>query len=402
MPEDPRPDFEPGWDVCMRTGCRGVRTEWEPHCLVHTNDLSRLEPGADLDLRGVAVTSTQLKDLRARFRDDDLRRYVFGDVRCEHAWFTGRAWFDETEIRGSASFRDTHFGYLARFDGIACAGALVFRDARFAGKALMSGMTAQRIDLNRAWFVSRVEIDAQVDELTCVDGRFEAGVVLKTIGLVDASGAYFGAPSTISLARVTSLAGSDASNLVLDETDLSSCVFLGAHRLELLRIDGRTEFARPAQWWRARRRMLFEEGVANPARMAAVYRALRKSFEDNKFEAGAGDFYYGEMECRRRSDASSGSERVILWFYWLLSGYGQRASRALIALLVVITTATTLLTVLGQDFGMAARTALNAVVFRDDQLNLTAASEWTVLIARVLGPLLLALAVLAIRARVKR
>jgi hypothetical protein len=201
---------------------------------------------------------------------------------------------------------------------------------------------------------------------------------------------------------VTSLAGTDVSNLVLTETDLSECDFLGAHRLEQLRIDGRTEFARRQRWWWARRRMLVEERTDTPARVAAVYRALRKSFEDSKNEADAGDFYYGEMECRRHSAASSGTERVILWFYWLLSGYGQRASRALIALVLVIAVVTSLLTVWGQDFGAAARIAMGAVVFRDDRTDLTAAGEWTVLVARFLGPVLLAMAVLAVRARVKR
>jgi hypothetical protein len=133
-----------------------------------------------------------------------------------------------------------------------------------------------------------------------------------------------------------------------------------------------------------------------------LYRALRKSFEDSKNEPGAADFYYGEMECRRHSDMSSRTERVILWFYWLLSGYGQRASRALIALVLVVAVVAGLLTVLGQDFGMAARIAMGAVVFRDDRTDLTAAGEWTLLVARLLGPLLLAMAVLAIRARVKR
>jgi hypothetical protein len=201
---------------------------------------------------------------------------------------------------------------------------------------------------------------------------------------------------------VTSLAGTDASNLVLTETDLSECKFLGAHRLEQLRIDGRTEFARTEGWWRARRRMLVEERDENPLRVAALYRALRKSFEDSKNEPGAGDFYYGEMECRRHSRESSRAARMILSFYWLLSGYGQRAWRALAALVLVIATVTGLLTVWGQDLGMAARIAMGAVVFRDDRTDLTAAGEWTVLVARFLGPLLLAMAVLAIRARVKR
>ena len=82
--------------------------------------------------------------------------------------------------------------------------------------------------------------------------------------------------------------------------------------------------------------------------VASVYRELRKGREDDKDEAGAADFYYGEMEMRRqRSRGATGSnvdfgrpvpwaERQILWLYWLVAGYGLRASRALIALAVLI------------------------------------------------------------------
>jgi hypothetical protein len=141
---------------------------------------------------------------------------------------------------------------------------------------------------------------------------------------------------------------------------------------------------------------------AQPEQVAGLYRALRKSFEDSKNEAGAGDFYYGEMEMRRKARSTRWAERVILCLYWLLSGYGQRAGRALLALLVLITTVAGLLVVWGQPVEVAARIAVGAVVFRDDRTDLTAAGEWTVLVARFLGPVLLALAVLAVRARVKR
>jgi hypothetical protein len=80
-----------------------------------------------------------------------------------------------------------------------------------------------------------------------------------------------------------------------------------------------------------------------------TYRALRKGREDRKDEPGAADFYYGEMEMRRQGPfrheakpapgsrrATPGGERLILWLYWLVSGYGLRASRALIALVVTV------------------------------------------------------------------
>ncbi|GGR08673.1 pentapeptide repeat-containing protein [Kitasatospora griseola] len=73
-----------------------------------------------------------------------------------------------------------------------------------------------------------------------------------------------------------------------------------------------------------------QDGPAlSPAHLAAIYRQLRKAFEDSKNEPGAADFYYGEMEMRRHDRAETPfSERALLWAYWLVSGYGLRAFRA--------------------------------------------------------------------------
>ncbi|MFC9636628.1 hypothetical protein ACFTY8_47535 [Streptomyces mirabilis] len=71
-------------------------------------------------------------------------------------------------------------------------------------------------------------------------------------------------------------------------------------------------------------------GPVGPAQLAPVYRALRKAFEDSKNEPGATDFYYGEMEMRRHDrTGTTPAEGGLLHGYWMLSGYGLRASRAL-------------------------------------------------------------------------
>lgn len=72
-------------------------------------------------------------------------------------------------------------------------------------------------------------------------------------------------------------------------------------------------------------------GVPGPAALAALYRQLRKAFEDGKDEPGAADFYMGEMEMRRLDNRPGRprAERGLLTAYWALSGYGLRASRAL-------------------------------------------------------------------------
>lgn len=66
-----------------------------------------------------------------------------------------------------------------------------------------------------------------------------------------------------------------------------------------------------------------------PAAVAALYRQMRKSLEDSKNEPDAADFYYGECEMRRHDATRPRGERILLTAYWALSGYGLRTLRAL-------------------------------------------------------------------------
>ncbi|MFJ9460813.1 pentapeptide repeat-containing protein [Kitasatospora sp. NPDC101447] len=175
------------------------------------------------------------------------------------------------------------------------------------------------------------------------------------------------------------------------------------------------------------------------ARIQTIYRDLRKGREDAKDEPGAADFYYGEMEMRRLAASPRSVERVLLTAYWAVAGYGQRASRAVLWLgLAMAATVLTLmawglptrtplpkatgtltgsaislsadkpdLAITGDRWtleraGLAVRVAVNSVVFRASGQNLTPAGTGIELASRILEPILLALAVLAVRERVKR
>jgi hypothetical protein len=174
-----------------------------------------------------------------------------------------------------------------------------------------------------------------------------------------------------------------------------------------------------------------------------VYRALRKAFEDGKNEPGAADFYYGEMEMRRHDrTTTSRAERGLLHAYWMLSGYGLRALRALgwLAAAMLIT----LLLLMGfglpkedpkqeatgtvppgggkvtfhidkddpqnptgnrftgERFEKALNVTVNSVVFRSSGQDLTTAGTYIEMTSRIVEPALLALAVLAVRGRIKR
>ncbi len=184
-------------------------------------------------------------------------------------------------------------------------------------------------------------------------------------------------------------------------------------------------------------------GHVGPAQLAPVYRALRKAFEDGKNEPGAADFYYGEMEMRRHDrTGTTPAERRLLHGYWLLSGYGLRASRALGWLVAAMVVTIVLLmgfglpkdapkqeatgTVApgggkvtfeidkadpqnatkdrftGKRFEKALNVTLNSVVFRSSNNDLTTVGTYIEMASRVTEPVLLGLAVLAVRNRVKR
>lgn len=184
---------------------------------------------------------------------------------------------------------------------------------------------------------------------------------------------------------------------------------------------------------------------ASPEQLADLYRGLRRAHEENADQPGASDFYYGEMLFRAGAPSTPPAERAILWAYWALSGFGLRALRAFAALAVLVAVTTVVLAGwglpdkgpqqqveftmppaasggpvraevakppaelpdagdrwTGDRLGKAARIALGSVAFRDSGKELTEAGSWTVVVSRFAGPVLLALAVLAVRNRVKR
>ncbi|MGW5972732.1 hypothetical protein [Streptomyces sp. NPDC055186] len=199
------------------------------------------------------------------------------------------------------------------------------------------------VDFAHAVFEYPLTIAAEADLFVLPDGRTVAEQAL--------------AHAPDATVRMASLRGADAAHLVLADVDLPGCLFTRTVHLDQVRLEGTCAFDEvpPRRRRRlagfAQRRTLAEEhhwrakqpeavrgwnpavlgaGHVGPAQLASVYRALRKAFEDGKNEPGAADFYYGEMEMRRHDRTGTiRAERRLLHGYWLLSGYGLRASRAL-------------------------------------------------------------------------
>jgi hypothetical protein len=252
--------------------------------------------------------------------------------------------------------------------------------------------------------------------------------------------------------RLVTVRGAHVAALALSDVDLRACRFFGAHGLQSLDIEAscnwphtpgypryiyRETIAEEHDWRGERWDQLSTQPPAwlerrdgppklKCAQIAALYRALRKAREDGKDEAGAGDLYYGEMEMRRKNDwverptltdpwaaerAYRGARRgrSVLHAYWLFSGYGLRSRRAIASLAITLLVGAALLR--GFGFHGARPTYGRALLFgvessisvlRAPQANLSVAGEVIQIALRLLGPLFVGLALLALRSGVKR
>ncbi|MFE6808641.1 pentapeptide repeat-containing protein [Streptomyces sp. NPDC057681] len=393
------------------------------------------------------------------------------------------ATFKSTVALASATFNDAAYFNSATFESadrlgpLVCSARVVFSGAVF-GAPMSLLIAAYRLECRRTRWSSTAEVRLRYATVDFSHAVFEYPLTIASEpdpftldgGQPMAEEPLVGAPSAV---RMASLRGVDGAHLVLADVDVSGCLFNGTVHLDQVRLEGTCSFdsVPSGTHWRAgqpvrftERHVLAEEhhwrarqpgavrgwnvavtgaGQVGPAQLAPVYRALRKAFEDAKNEPGAADFYYGEMEMRRHDRAgTSRTERGLLHGYWMLSGYGMRASRALGWLAAAMLITIVLLmgfglpkndpkqeavgTVppgggkvtfeigkedphnpagsrfTGERFEKALNVTLNSVVFRSADQDLTTAGTYIEMVSRLAEPVLLGLAVLAVRNRVKR
>lgn len=421
----------------------------------------------------------------ARFTGAQFSR----DARFRRAQFSGIAQFVGAQFSGDAGFEEAQFLAASKWGPVACGGTVDLSGAVF-GVPVTLEISAKEVVCTRTRWQSTATVRARHASVNLGHAVLEAPLAVTahptpfttTPGTILDESMLSGSGAV----RVGSVQGVDAAQLVLTDTDLSDCLFSGAFHLDQLRLEGRTTLApTPTGWHRkgiapvhwTRRRTLAEEHhwraqtagqtpasagtppdprrwrtgphhpdparTPDPDDVAPLYRQLRKAFEDGKNEPGAADFYYGECEMRRHDRTGTPrAERRLLWAYWLLSGYGLRAGRALGWLAAAMLATIVLLMAFGlptsspkqeatgtipagggtvtfvidkQDpknptgdrftskrFDKALNVTLNSVVFRSSGQDLTTTGTYIEMTSRILEPALLALAVLAIRGRIKR
>jgi uncharacterized protein YjbI with pentapeptide repeats len=394
-----------------------------------------------------------------------------GGAQFVRAEFNGFAQFRLSGTAGLLNFGGARIHDHVDFAGVV-ASTVSFARARIHEMRMIGPILADgALSLDQTIFETPVRIEVSARKILCRETTFLGGAdIIARWAAVDAEGADFVGASLIApLAppggdpddellgyerplddgweqldepptgfepRIVSLRGAKVARLTLSHVNLRTCRFASAHGLDDLRLESVTFSEPPTGWSRAgrktRRRTIAEEhdwretqadgaewsraprderaseqeAPLDPDEIASLYRALRRGRERERDEAGASDFYYGEMEMRRKG--ARGSDRLLLWLYWLIAGYGLRASRALAALVLTLAVLAVPLSLWGfrpdQSYGRALLFAAESSIslLHAPVENLTAGGEVVQITLRLAGPLFFGLAVLALRSRVKR
>ena len=130
---------------CAVNGCKGVRWGADKWCIAHLDELSLhnvldgLEPGADVDARGVRFTAELLERLLAAMRDPGTGVTRIGTASFRDACFAEGALFERVEFQGKAVFLDASFSGPARFKDTQFDDRAWFEGAQFSGMAVFNG-----------------------------------------------------------------------------------------------------------------------------------------------------------------------------------------------------------------------------------------------------------------------
>jgi hypothetical protein len=133
-------------------------------------------------------------------------------------------------------------------------------------------------------------------------------------------------------------------------------------------------------------------------------------------------FHYGEKEARRKNPQTSGNLRVLLVLYWLFSGYGERALRPILWMVLITVCCSVLYLLIGiqgirvegepqllspfrlRDWLQTLHYSVQVMLFTRGELvaNPLGYARFIRTVQGVVGPVLLGLFALAVRQQLKR
>lgn len=245
------------------------------------------------------------------------------------ATFAETASFIETEFIGPTHFVSTRFDDCAVFVETDFNDSADFRfstfteDADFSGSEFLEGADFGRTSFSGGADFGYTTFAAKAD--------FKGATFFgKTVFFPPDSGLN---PSIFSEAEVDFRAViiNPLDALTIRDVDLTKCRFQGT--------DLRKAEITNASWPKISGTRFgvydeiapLEEGQTRAwSHIEKVYRELKQNYEDRRDYERAGDFHHGEKEMRRKNPATGYGLKLLLYVYWSLSGYGEKALRPLV------------------------------------------------------------------------
>jgi hypothetical protein len=335
-------DFVCSYDEASRSSCAGLphfkSIAEETYCVLHFPDEKGEEFSSavkaklyanNFDFSGVYFPGSfsffgQHYPSEAKFEgavfasNVDFGEAIFDEgADFSRALFKGDATFLNAQLKGPANFGSAEFHKRAIFNS-----THFFEDALFTF-AVFNGET----DFQRASFGGLLTLDFIVvkDTLTFAriqDYKQEQGFAAESALWM--SGARIDHPENVSFQSL-SLRPSWFVNV-----DVRKYNFIEVDWKELsqarFRYDIREDIA-----------YLEKNSVEIPYRLLSItYRQLANNAEESHRYRQASIFRYFSMDVLRREDPSFRAVLSLDWWYWLASGYGELAGRALLILLLLI------------------------------------------------------------------
>lgn len=433
---EPESSFVCGCEEEMRTACAGEpfykKHEDKQYCVLHfpgeekradfSRALERKLADSDFDFLGVW------------FPEELSFKGFASKANFRFAHFHSKVSFASAGFKAAADFRDTTFKDVADFHGASFRGFTYFTRAVFHANAnFRTALFATRAFFTNAKFLARTDFTFA--------SFMERAYFQQTSFWAKAYFTYTSFQSYVlfSGSLHTHVMGPEAS-LDFQFARIEKPERVSFHTLTLrphwfINLDTRRLDFNNVDWDRWKNSL--DEGIRaietkkiSPAHrlLAIVCRHLAVNAEENHRYEEASKFRYMAMDARRREEWRGFAVWRLSWWYWLASGYGERATQAFLVLLGILLLWAFLYTRVGfvrweprlaseSDISTAKRDevgnplplrralAYSAAVItfqKPDPRPATTAAQTVVLLETVLGPIQAALLALAIRRKFMR
>ena len=348
-----------------------------------------------------------------------LRKAHLAALREEGGIYNRSLCLDQVDVSGDVTLRGTTVSStlglehahvegdveLAELDATVAVSA---RKLRVGGTFILIGRAAE-LDLTDAEVEGPATIHVDADQASLANITLRAKSELRMAGFQPGHACALNLRAAEPRERtlingggrtvIVDLEGARCDNLQLRAVSLERCLFDTATGLEELRLTG-DAFARKQRWGTRGRVVLAEDPEftpelvkdkagqmppeaddvlagrtpATPKRMADRYRGLRSGLEDSKDSAGAAEFYFAEMQMRRRAAPWYSFERAVLVAYRFGGGYGVRPLAPALCLLALLLSMTAIATAAGAVRTAPSSTQQLALPARDCRWVRTGAS----------------------------